>query len=153
MKVWFPLFPVMFVFSLYWNFLYWFWLIVVSADLQQWRLMCLAAGFVFLLLASIVSSWVPFYYSTSMAIGVFLVIIFLLFQVHKFGFVVFRSSSPFLQCFSLFSLCQCWYHQIGFKCITQKQFSIKILEHDVIYLKLWLRFQMCQNVPGWVVDK
>ncbi|KAG6737554.1 hypothetical protein POTOM_059082 [Populus tomentosa] len=83
--------------------------IAVDEDLQQWRLMCLAAGFVFLLLASIVSSWVPFYYSTSMAIGFFLVIIFLLFQVHKFGFVVFRSSSPFLQCFSLFSLCQCWF--------------------------------------------
>ncbi|KAG6736216.1 hypothetical protein POTOM_061056 [Populus tomentosa] len=57
--------------------------IAVDEDLQQWRLMCLAAGFVFLLLASIVSSWVPFYYSTSMAIGFFLVIIFLLFQGMK----------------------------------------------------------------------
>eukprot|EP00258_Populus_trichocarpa_P030907 XP_024446926.1 uncharacterized protein LOC7491061 isoform X5 [Populus trichocarpa] len=57
--------------------------IAVDEDLQQWRLMCLAAGFVLLLLASIVSSWVPFYYSTSMAIGVFLVIIFLLFQGMK----------------------------------------------------------------------
>ncbi|KAL3565127.1 hypothetical protein D5086_033173 [Populus alba] len=57
--------------------------IAVDEDIQQWRLMCLAAGFVFLLLASIVSSWVPFYYSTSMAIGFFLVIIFLLFQGMK----------------------------------------------------------------------
>ncbi|KAG6750814.1 hypothetical protein POTOM_045329 [Populus tomentosa] len=55
--------------------------IAVDEDLQQWRLMCLAVGFVLLLLAPIVSSWVPFYYSTSMAIGVFLVIIILLFQV------------------------------------------------------------------------
>ncbi|XP_061943962.1 uncharacterized protein LOC133668209 isoform X3 [Populus nigra] len=57
--------------------------IAVDEDLQQWRLMCLAAGFVLLLLASIVSSWVPFYYCTSMAIGFFLVIIFLLFQGMK----------------------------------------------------------------------
>jgi hypothetical protein len=32
-------------------------------------------------LAPIVSSWVPFYYSSSMVIGVFLVIIIVLFQV------------------------------------------------------------------------
>jgi len=97
------------------KFLYWHWLIDVSADLQQWRLMCLAVGFVLLLLAPIVSSWVPFYYSTSMAIGVFLVIIILLFQVCKFGFVAFRSSSPFFN----FSLCQHQYHQIGLKCRTK----------------------------------
>jgi hypothetical protein len=97
------------------KFLYWHWLIDVSADLQQWRLMCLAVGFVLLLLAPIVSSWVPFYYSTSMAIGVFLVIIILLFQVCKFGFVAFRSSSPFFN----FSLCLHQYHQIGLKCRTK----------------------------------
>lgn len=57
--------------------------IAVDEDLQQWRLMCLAVGFVLLLLAPIVSSWAPFYYSTSMAIGVFLVIIILLFQGMK----------------------------------------------------------------------
>jgi hypothetical protein len=51
------------------------------ADFQRWRLVCLALGFVLLLLAPIVSSWVPFYYSSSMVIGVFLVIIILLFQV------------------------------------------------------------------------
>lgn len=53
----------------------------VFADSQKWRLVCLALGFFLLLLAPIVSSWVPFYYSSSMAIGVFLVIIILLFQV------------------------------------------------------------------------
>ncbi|KAJ6858450.1 hypothetical protein NC652_040897 [Populus alba x Populus x berolinensis] len=72
--------------------------IAVDEDLQQWRLMCLAAGFVFLLLASIVSSWVPFYYSTSMAIGFFLVIIFLLFQFfsstfYRYTYYVFLCSN------------------------------------------------------------
>ncbi|XP_021888741.1 uncharacterized protein LOC110807793 isoform X2 [Carica papaya] len=55
----------------------------IEEDFQQWRLLCLAVGFVLLLLAPIVSSWVPFYYSSSMAIGVFLVVIILLFQVKK----------------------------------------------------------------------
>lgn len=53
------------------------------ADFQQWRLVCLAVGLILLLLAPTVSRWVPFYYSTSMAIGIFLVIIILLFQVYK----------------------------------------------------------------------
>ncbi|OAY44479.1 uncharacterized protein LOC110621667 isoform X2 [Manihot esculenta] len=57
--------------------------ITVEEDFQQWRLLCLAVGFLLLLLAPIVSSWVPFYYSTSMAVGVFLVIIILLFQGMK----------------------------------------------------------------------
>ncbi|CAL5356850.1 unnamed protein product [Camellia sinensis] len=52
--------------------------------LLRWRLFCLAFGFVLLLLAPVVSSWVPFYYSSSMAVGVFLVIIILLFQVSIF---------------------------------------------------------------------
>ena len=54
-----------------------------SADFQRWRLVCLALGFVLHLLAPVVSSWVPFYYSSSMAIGIFLVIIILLFQVFQ----------------------------------------------------------------------
>lgn len=58
-------------------------------DFQQWRLACLALGFVLLLLAPIVNNWVPFYYSSSMLIGVFLVIIILLFQV--FDFFIFHS--------------------------------------------------------------
>ncbi|CAI0552824.1 unnamed protein product [Linum tenue] len=53
----------------------------LKEESQRWRLLCLAVGFILLLLAPIVSSWVPFYYSTSMAIGIFLVIIILLFQV------------------------------------------------------------------------
>ncbi|CAL5403215.1 unnamed protein product [Camellia sinensis] len=48
-------------------------------EFQRWRLLCLAFGFVLLLLASVVSCWVPFYYSSSMEIGVLLVIIILLF--------------------------------------------------------------------------
>ncbi|XP_054803074.1 uncharacterized protein LOC129306481 isoform X2 [Prosopis cineraria] len=57
--------------------------VALEEDFQQWRLVCLALGFILLLLAPIVSSWVPFYYSSSMAIGVFLVIIILLFQGMK----------------------------------------------------------------------
>ncbi|XP_028064802.1 uncharacterized protein LOC114267917 isoform X4 [Camellia sinensis] len=55
----------------------------VASHFQRWRLFCLAFGFVLLLLAPVVSSWVPFYYSGSMAVGVFLVIIILLFQGMK----------------------------------------------------------------------
>ncbi|CAB4285886.1 unnamed protein product [Prunus armeniaca] len=57
--------------------------ITVKEDSQKWRLVCLALGLFLLLLAPIVSSWVPFYYSSSMAIGVFLIIIILLFQGMK----------------------------------------------------------------------
>ncbi|GFY98044.1 guanosine-3',5'-bis (diphosphate) 3'-pyrophosphohydrolase, putative [Actinidia rufa] len=55
--------------------------VTVEEEFQRWRLFCLAVGFVLLLLAPIVSGWVPFYYSSSMAIGVLLVIIILLFQL------------------------------------------------------------------------
>ncbi|KAE9599664.1 putative NEMP family, major facilitator superfamily domain-containing protein [Lupinus albus] len=57
--------------------------VALEEDFQKWRLICLAMGSVFLLLAPIISSWVPFYYSSSMAIGIFLVIIILLFQGMK----------------------------------------------------------------------
>ncbi|KAM5550408.1 hypothetical protein ABKV19_027527 [Rosa sericea] len=57
--------------------------ITVEEVSQQWRLWFLAVGFVLLLLAPSISSWVHFYYSTSMVIGVFMVIIFLLFQGMK----------------------------------------------------------------------
>ncbi|KAI7990843.1 hypothetical protein LOK49_LG12G02196 [Camellia lanceoleosa] len=57
--------------------------VIVDKEFQRWRLFCLAFGFVLLLLAPVVSSWVPFYYSSSMAVGVFLVIIILLFQGMK----------------------------------------------------------------------
>ncbi|PHT59653.1 hypothetical protein CQW23_02016 [Capsicum baccatum] len=55
--------------------------VTIEEDLQRWRLLFLAFGIMLLLMAPIVSSWVPFYYSSSMAIGVCLVIIVLLFQV------------------------------------------------------------------------
>ncbi|KAL0337830.1 UNVERIFIED_CONTAM: Transcription factor [Sesamum calycinum] len=57
--------------------------VTVGLEFHRWRLLCLAIGFVLLLLAPIVSSWVPFYYSSSMAIGICLVVIILLFQGMK----------------------------------------------------------------------
>ncbi|MED6169782.1 hypothetical protein PIB30_024597 [Stylosanthes scabra] len=57
--------------------------VALEEDFQQWRLIFLALGLALLLLAPIISSWVPFYYSTSMAIGIFLVIIIILFQGMK----------------------------------------------------------------------
>ncbi|KAF3441243.1 hypothetical protein FNV43_RR15156 [Rhamnella rubrinervis] len=57
--------------------------VTLDEDFQQWRLVCLAIGFALILFAPVVSSWVPFYYSSSMAIGVLLVIIILLFQGMK----------------------------------------------------------------------
>ncbi|KAJ8763189.1 hypothetical protein K2173_025574 [Erythroxylum novogranatense] len=57
--------------------------VAMAEDQQLWRLLCLAVGFVILLFAPIVSRWVPFYYSTSMAIGIFLVILIILFQGMK----------------------------------------------------------------------
>lgn len=72
-------------------------------DFQQWRLACLALGFVLLLLAPIVSNWVPFYYSSSMLIGIFLVIIIILFQV--FDYLIFFSIGTLgmLAIYDLFS--------------------------------------------------
>ncbi|XP_057767320.1 uncharacterized protein LOC130987707 [Salvia miltiorrhiza] len=59
--------------------------VTISTELEfhRWRLICLAIGFVILLLAPIISSWVPFYYSSSMAIGVCLVVLIVLFQGMK----------------------------------------------------------------------
>jgi hypothetical protein len=57
--------------------------VTVEEELQRWRLFSLALGFFLLLLAPDVSSWVPFYYSSSMAIGILLVVILLLFQGMK----------------------------------------------------------------------
>ncbi|KAL3841069.1 hypothetical protein ACJIZ3_025660 [Penstemon smallii] len=55
----------------------------IQEEFHKWRLLCLFIGFVILLLAPIVSSWVPFYYSSSMAIGICLVVIIVLFQGMK----------------------------------------------------------------------
>ncbi|KAJ3674785.1 hypothetical protein LUZ60_005401 [Juncus effusus] len=55
----------------------------ISKEFQQWRLICLGIGLILLVLAPIVSDWAPFYYSSSMALGVLLVILLLLFQGMK----------------------------------------------------------------------
>ncbi|CAN1312698.1 hypothetical protein LINPERPRIM_LOCUS28723 [Linum perenne] len=55
----------------------------IEEEPHRWRLLCLAVGLVLLFLAPVVSSWVPFYYSSSMAIGIILVIVILLFQGMK----------------------------------------------------------------------
>ncbi|KAG0483709.1 hypothetical protein HPP92_011793 [Vanilla planifolia] len=55
----------------------------VEEEFQQWRLVCFGIGFVLLLMAPIVSKWAPFYYSSSMALGVLLVILLILFQGMK----------------------------------------------------------------------
>ncbi|KVI00026.1 Transmembrane protein 194 [Cynara cardunculus var. scolymus] len=47
---------------------------------QGWRYILLAFGFTLLFLAPVVSQWVPFYYTSSMAIGVLAVVIILLYQ-------------------------------------------------------------------------
>ncbi|KAK3001665.1 hypothetical protein RJ639_021016 [Escallonia herrerae] len=54
--------------------------VTVDEEAQVWRFLFLALGFFLLLLAPVISSWVPFYYSSSMAVGVLLVIVILLFQ-------------------------------------------------------------------------
>ncbi|KAK8953054.1 hypothetical protein KSP40_PGU019961 [Platanthera guangdongensis] len=55
----------------------------VEEEFHQWRLICLGVGFLLLLMAPIVSKWVPFYYSSSMALGVLLVVLLILFQGMK----------------------------------------------------------------------
>ena len=56
--------------------------IVWYAVQQRWRYILLAVGVVSLFSAPFVSEWVPFYYTSSMAIGVLAVVLILLFQVH-----------------------------------------------------------------------
>ncbi|XP_047092108.1 uncharacterized protein LOC124703914 [Lolium rigidum] len=55
----------------------------IQEELQKWRLACLAIGFVLLLMSPIVSKWAPFYYSSSMALGILLVVLIVLFQGMK----------------------------------------------------------------------
>lgn len=57
--------------------------ISVTEDFQQWRILCLVAGLVVILAAPVVSSWLPFYYTSSMAVGVFLVVLIIIFQVMR----------------------------------------------------------------------
>lgn len=53
----------------------------VCAEVQGFRIAFLVFGILLLLLAPSVSDWLPFYYSSAMTLGVFLVIIVLLYQV------------------------------------------------------------------------
>ncbi|XP_006303988.2 uncharacterized protein LOC17899981 [Capsella rubella] len=55
----------------------------VTEDFQKWRIFCLVAGLVVILVAPGVSSWLPFYYTSSMAVGVFLVVLIIIFQVMR----------------------------------------------------------------------
>ncbi|KAF7044543.1 hypothetical protein CFC21_053758 [Triticum aestivum] len=55
----------------------------IQDELQKWRLACLGIGFVLLFLSPIVSKWAPFYYSSSMALGILLVVLIVLFQGMK----------------------------------------------------------------------
>lgn len=57
--------------------------ISVDEEFRLWRFGFLASGLVMLFLAPIVSEWVPFYYSSAMALGIILVILILLFQGMK----------------------------------------------------------------------
>lgn len=57
--------------------------ISVDEEFRLWRLVFLASGVVMLFLAPIVSEWVPFYYSSGMALGIIVVILILLFQGMK----------------------------------------------------------------------
>ncbi|GJM96055.1 hypothetical protein PR202_ga12861 [Eleusine coracana subsp. coracana] len=56
----------------------------IQEEFQRWRLACLGIGFILLFLSPIVSKWAPFYYSSSMALGVLLVVLIVLFQVSIF---------------------------------------------------------------------
>eukprot|EP01018_Ginkgo_biloba_P009723 Gb_34412 [translate_table: standard] len=55
----------------------------IEEEFRPWRLVFLGSGLVMLFLAPIVSEWVPFYYSSAMALGIILVILMLLFQGMK----------------------------------------------------------------------
>ncbi|KAJ1294347.1 hypothetical protein BS78_01G139800 [Paspalum vaginatum] len=55
----------------------------IQEEFQKWRLACLGIGFVLLFLSPIVSTWTPFYYSSSMVLGILLVILIVLFQGMK----------------------------------------------------------------------
>lgn len=59
--------------------------LTVSVHEEFWpfRLFFLGFGFILLTVAPIVSNWVPFYYSSAMTLGIFLIILVLLFQGMK----------------------------------------------------------------------
>ncbi|KAI7736776.1 hypothetical protein M8C21_016423 [Ambrosia artemisiifolia] len=51
---------------------------------QRWRYILLAIGIVLLFLAPVVSEWVPFYYASSMVIGIMTVVLIILYQARVF---------------------------------------------------------------------
>jgi hypothetical protein len=53
----------------------------LGPEQRAYRLVFLALGMTLLLMAPVVSSWVPFYYSSAMTLGVLLVVLVLLYQV------------------------------------------------------------------------
>ncbi|CAM6042847.1 unnamed protein product [Sphagnum compactum] len=57
--------------------------ISVQEEQRAYRLVFLALGMTLLLMAPVVSSWVPFYYSSAMTLGVLLVVLVLLYQGMK----------------------------------------------------------------------
>ncbi|XP_010908992.1 uncharacterized protein [Elaeis guineensis] len=57
--------------------------ISIEEEFQQWRLAFLGFGFLLLLSAPFISNWVLFYYSSSMALGILLVVLIILFQGMK----------------------------------------------------------------------
>ena len=78
----------------------WFWILCwrglnLIAEQKTYRLVFLASGTMLLLLAPFVCTWVPFYYSSAMTLGVILVVLILLFQVHSLfhKFLVFDDET------------------------------------------------------------
>lgn len=57
--------------------------LVLIAEQKTYRLVFLVLGMMLLLLAPLVCTWVPFYYSSAMTLGIILVVLILLFQVHS----------------------------------------------------------------------
>lgn len=55
----------------------------LEEEFQRWRLVCLGIGLILLLAAPVVSSWAPFYYSSSMTLGVLLLVLIIFFQGMK----------------------------------------------------------------------
>jgi hypothetical protein len=53
----------------------------LGPEQRAYRLVFLALGMTLLLVAPVVSSWVPFYYSSAMTLGVLFVVLVLLYQV------------------------------------------------------------------------
>ncbi len=64
----------------------------MGPEQRVYRLVFLALGMTLLLMAPVVSSWVPFYYSSAMTLGVLLVVLVLLYQV--FVILSFTNLEP-----------------------------------------------------------